>query len=139
MPSLLIIDNDSAFREEFLAFLAKCFPDLRVVVAGNCVQALREIRDNPPNVVFASIRLSDGNGLWLIRRIKTEHPEIACGVLSAFDQPEYIEAARASQADHFVCSGAIDREGLVAFVRGSLLRPIKDTRPESQWNRKAAR
>jgi len=61
-------------------------PDLAVVgEAGLVSEALREIAGLRPDVALLDVQLPDGNGIEVCRQIRSDHPEVACLMLSAFD------------------------------------------------------
>jgi len=61
-------------------------PDLAVVgEAGLVRDALREIPALLPDVALLDAHLPDGNGIEVCRQVRSEHPQVACLMLTAFD------------------------------------------------------
>ena len=120
MYCILVADKESIFRAVFATFLAKLFPNIMVSVVGNSAEALERIKADSPDVVFINVRLPDGNGLRLTKKIKNEYPDVACVVLSLYDYPEYSEAAISNQADYFISYAALKREEIVRFIESKL-------------------
>ncbi len=117
MYSILVVDEDSIFREVFVEFLSELFPWTAVVVAETGAKAVERINSNPTNLVFTNIRLCDCSGLQLTSKIKNMHPEIGCVILSLFDFSEYIDAATVNHADYFVCHAAVNMNGIAEFIK----------------------
>jgi two-component system response regulator DevR len=61
-------------------------PGLTVVgEAGLVTEALRQIPALRPHVALLDIQLPDGNGIEVCRQIRSDHPKVACLMLTAFD------------------------------------------------------
>jgi two-component system response regulator DevR len=61
-------------------------PDLTVVgEAGLVSDALRDIPALLPDVALLDAQLPDGNGIEVCRQIRSHHPEVACLMLTAFN------------------------------------------------------
>ena len=55
-----------------------------------------------PQIVLMDIRLPGESGLELAKKIKKNYPDTVVVMLTSYDLPEYRQAARQSNADHFV-------------------------------------
>jgi DNA-binding NarL/FixJ family response regulator len=102
---VLIVD-DHPLVSEGLRAAVDADPDLRVVaVASSLSEARRALERLHPRVAVIDIRLGDGSGLELI------DPDSATAsiLLSSFDTPQYIDAARRlGAAGFFLKSGPTD-------------------------------
>lgn len=112
----MIVDSNSAFRNEFVGWIAKSFRDLRLRVSNNGEEALSAIDSDPPMIVFANVRLSGSNGLCLIEKLKTRYPAISCVLLSYYDDPEYTDASKSVRVDLFVDCTEVNRDEVTAFI-----------------------
>jgi DNA-binding NarL/FixJ family response regulator len=68
----------------------------RIEVVGeaqDAAGALTLVADTGPDVVLVDIRLPDGNGIDVARRLVADHPATAVVILSAYDDDHYVEAA----------------------------------------------
>jgi DNA-binding NarL/FixJ family response regulator len=61
-------------------------PDLTVAgETGLVATAVREIPELQPSVALLDVQLPDGNGIEVCRQVRSDHPEVACLMLSGFD------------------------------------------------------
>lgn len=83
-----------------IAALIESQPDLEVVgQAATAAEALRAIGTSRPDVAVLDVRLEDGNGVEVCRDIRSNHPEIACLMLTSFPNDRTIlDAAMAGAA-----------------------------------------
>ncbi|MDK8190169.1 response regulator [Paenibacillus sp. UMB7766-LJ446] len=61
--------------------------------AGDGLSALRIVEELRPDIILTDIRMPGLNGLELIERLATIHPDIACIVFSGFNEFEYVRRA----------------------------------------------
>ncbi|MEM7092095.1 MAG: response regulator transcription factor [Actinomycetota bacterium] len=95
---LLLDDHEIVLRG--VADLLEGAEDLDVVaMATTGAEALRLAESARPDVAVLDIRLGDGNGIDVCRRIRTANPRIACVIFTAFqDDAALVEAADAGAA-----------------------------------------
>jgi DNA-binding NarL/FixJ family response regulator len=77
--------------------------------AGTVEQALGRIPPTRPDVAVLDVRLPDGDGVEVCRQIRSDHPEIACIMLTSFSDDEALLQA------------------IVAGASGYLLKQIRGT------------
>ncbi|MBW2330881.1 MAG: response regulator transcription factor [Deltaproteobacteria bacterium] len=65
------------------------------------------------------IRLPGESGLELTKRIKATHPEIAIIILTAYDLPEYREAAYDGGADAFIPKSSLKLPDIAVLIESS--------------------
>src|ERR1041384_1161426 len=82
MANLLIVDDELGMRK-FLTHLLQREGHL-VRVAGNGQQALGVIREPPPDLIIADIRMPDMNGVELLRAARELLPEVEVIMMTAF-------------------------------------------------------
>ena len=84
--------------------------DIEVVgEAGTAEEALMRISPTRPQVALLDVRLPDGNGVEVCRDIRSEHPEVACLMLTSFTDDEALFQA------------------VIAGASGYLLKQIRGT------------
>jgi two-component system response regulator DevR len=102
--------------------------DIEVVgEAGTAEEALYRIPATSPQVAVLDVRLPDGNGVEVCREIRSQHPEVACLMLTSFSDDEALFDAIMAGAAGYVLK-QIKGSDLVESVRrvaagGSLLDP----------------
>jgi YesN/AraC family two-component response regulator len=93
---------------------------LDISEAPNAEEALRKINGFTPDLIFVDIRLPGESGLDFTRKIKSTHPNIPVIILTSYDLPEYREAAKKYQANHFLSKGTTTKENILDLVTSIL-------------------
>jgi DNA-binding NarL/FixJ family response regulator len=106
MSSVLIVEDNTRFREKLRDSLASRFPTVIFREAGNGKQAFQEIDSSKPVFICMDIGLGDNNGLELTKEIKNLYPEISIMILTNYDYSEYRDAAFQNGADFFLVKGS---------------------------------
>jgi RNA polymerase sigma factor (sigma-70 family) len=69
--------------------LLEAEPDIEVVgEAGTCAQALARVPALRPDVAVLDVRLPDGDGVTVCRELRDGMPEVACLMLTSFDDDD---------------------------------------------------
>jgi DNA-binding NarL/FixJ family response regulator len=127
---VLIADDHEVVRSGMASLLKGT--ELEVVAgAASGEEAVKLTDKHQPDVVILDIRMTDGDGLTALSRIKANHPDLPVLMLSTYDNPTYVARAVALGAAGYVLKGA-SREELVAAVR-------KAASGESAWSREEMR
>lgn len=93
---ILIVDDHTVVREGLVRVLGGANPDWQVDEASSGFQALEWLRRHPADVVIADLSMPGMSGLELIRRVRSEFPQVRVLVLSMHAEEQY--ALRAFQA-----------------------------------------
>ena len=102
MIRVFLVDDHELVRRG-IADIVDAERDLEVVgECGTAGQALGRVGATRPDVVALDVRLPDGSGVDVCRAIRSEYPEIACLMLTAFDDDEASEAAVLAGASGYV-------------------------------------
>ena len=117
MAKTLIVEDNPFFRRVLKETLLSRFPKMDISEAGNAADALKEVETFTPDVIFVDIRLPGENGLELTRKIRSRDPDVPIIILTSYDLPEYREAAKEYQANHFLSKGSIHRENILTLVQ----------------------
>ncbi|MER7706040.1 response regulator transcription factor [Kitasatospora sp. NPDC097605] len=92
-------------------------PDLEVVgEAGTAEQALVRIPALRPDVAVLDVRLGDGDGVAVCRELRSRMPDLACLMLTSFDDEEALLDAVMAGAAGYVLK-QISGTDLIAAVR----------------------
>jgi len=84
--------------------------------AASGAAALKLVLKHRPDVVLLDVRMTDGDGLAALGRIKLERPEIPVVMFSGFDNPTYIARAVALGAAGYVLKGS-SKDKLLDTIR----------------------
>lgn len=123
---LLIVDDHEVVRNGLRAIVAGT--DITVVGEAATVEdAIRLAGELQPDVVLLDVRLSDGDGLNVLSRLRTEHPRLPVLVFSNYDNPTYVARAVALQAAGYLLK-TVSRAVLLEAIR-------KVATGESAWTR----
>src|SRR3954447_21078435 len=92
-------------------------PDITVVgEAANVAQALVRVPALRPDVAVLDVRLPDGDGVTLCRELRSSMPELACLMLTSFDDEEALLDSIMAGASGYVLK-QIQGSDLVSAVR----------------------
>lgn len=116
MYRTLIVEDNTDFRQS-LNFMLSChFPSMVIAEAGNGKDAMKQVDNFEPNLVFMDIKLPDGNGLNLTKTIKSDHADTTVIIMTAYDFPEYRQAATEAGASYFIPKGSLGEESVLSLV-----------------------
>ncbi|MFB3886410.1 MAG: response regulator transcription factor [Thermodesulfobacteriota bacterium] len=122
MFKTLIVEDNQTFRETFRDYLKGNFSSMIVEEASNGKEAMEKIETLIPDLVFIDIRLPNGSGLELTRKIKATHPDAIIVILTSYDLPEYRDAAARYGANHFLVKGSARLEEIIGLVKSFIAR-----------------
>jgi DNA-binding NarL/FixJ family response regulator len=120
MERILIVDDNAFFLQFLKETLHSRFPSIDILEAANGEEALQKIETLLPNLIFMDIKLPGESGLELTKKIKSKHPNIIIIILTAYDIPEYREAAYQYNANYFLTKGSASKENILALVESIL-------------------
>jgi DNA-binding NarL/FixJ family response regulator len=102
MLKTLIVEDNRLFRMQFGDFLRILWPDIIIDEDWDGSHAIEMVVKSMHDIVFMDISLPGTNGLKLTKEIKSIHPRLPVVIVTSHDHPEYIEAAKAVGANHFI-------------------------------------
>jgi DNA-binding NarL/FixJ family response regulator len=113
---VFLVDDHEIVRRG-IAQLIDAEHDLEVVgEAGSFHEAGRRIEATLPDVAVLDVRLPDGNGIDLCRDIRSAHPDVACLILTAYDDDDALRSAVLAGASGYVLKDIRSR-ALIDAVR----------------------
>ena len=116
MIRVFLVDDHEIVRRG-IAELIDGEQDLEVVgESGTVAQTMGRVAATLPDVVVLDVRLPDGSGIDLCRSIRSAHPEVACIMLTAYDDDDASYAAVLAGAAGYVLKD-IRGHNLVAGIR----------------------
>ena len=120
---VLVVDDHPIVRKGYIQLLAN-EADLEVCgEAEDISQALRIAREAEPDLAIVDLALKAGNGLEVIKALKSHNPEIKMLAASALDESLFAERALRAGAQGFI-SKQEAIENLVAAIRSVLSENI---------------
>lgn len=121
---VFLVDDHEIVRRG-IAGLVDAQPDLQVVgEAATAAQARARIPAVLPDIVILDVRLPDGSGIDLCRRLRQELPAIRCLILTAYDDEDALRAAIIAGAAGYVIKdirGSSLLDDVRAVARGANL------------------
>ncbi|MFD8596776.1 response regulator [Kitasatospora sp. NPDC059646] len=130
--TVFLLDDHELLRRG-VKDLLEAEPDLRVVgEAGTCAQALARVPALRPQVALLDVRLPDGDGVSVCRDLRDRMPDLACLMLTSFDDDDALLDAIMAGAAGYVLK-QVKGADLVAAVRAvasgqSMLDPATTSR-----------
>jgi len=116
MFKALIVEDHEIFRQSLNLILRSRFPLMSLAEAGTGKIALEQIEDFGPDLVFMDINLPDDNGFTLTRTIKAGHADTTVFIITAYDLPEYRQAALEAGASQFIPKSSLSENDVLKLV-----------------------
>jgi len=116
----LIVEDSVFYRQLLKDALHSQFPTIDIFEAPTGKEAFQKVESLNPDLILMDIKLPDESGLELTKKIKTKYPNIILIILTAYDIPEYREAAYSYKADYFLSKGTTSKENILTLV-GSIV------------------
>ena len=103
VPIRVFLLDDHEVVREGVRHLLEASGRIKVVgEAGTCGEAITRIPATMPQVAILDVQLPDGTGVEVCRDVRTEHPEIACVMLTSFSNDDALFQAVLAGAAGFV-------------------------------------
>ncbi len=97
-PKALVVDDEPDIRELLEITLGRM--DVEAVCAENLERAFQMLERAEPDLCLTDMRLPDGNGIDLVRRMSQQHPDVPVAVITAHgDVSSAVEALKAGAFD----------------------------------------
>ncbi|WP_164234377.1 response regulator transcription factor [Microbacterium hydrocarbonoxydans] len=114
MYRIFLVDDHEVVRRG-IADLIETQADLTVVgEAATCAEGFAGVARTLPDVAIVDGRLPDGSGIDLSRRIRQQHPGVACLILTAFDDDDALMSAILGDAAGYLLKSVRTAEILTA-------------------------
>lgn len=141
MIRVFLVDDHEIVRRG-IADLLGTQPDMEIAgEAGTARQARGRIEATQPDVAVLDVRLPDGSGIDVCREIRSRLPQVACLILTAYDDDAAVNAAVLAGAAGYVLKD-VGGSRLVEAVRTvatgrSLISPALAQRAAGRIRRRA--
>jgi len=120
MIRTLIVEDSSFYRQLLKEALNSRFPSMDILEAMEGKEVLEKVETHHPDLILMDIKLPGESGLDLTKKIRERHPDIIVIVLTAYDIPEYREAAYQYKANYFLSKGSASKESILTLVESIL-------------------
>jgi len=114
---VLVVDDDESLR--WITQLQLEEAGYAVLTAADADEALAQVEEANPSLVITDLKMPGMSGLELLKRIRTEHPEVFVVVITAFGTVQTaVEAMKAGAYDYI--TKPIDFDELILTVNRAL-------------------
>lgn len=100
IKNILVIDDEKDLRE--LLYDTLNSHGYKVVCTSSRKEAIKSIKTNLPDAVFLDLKLSDGDGMRVLPRVKELSPNTVVNIISAYGSEETKEKAMKLGAHKFL-------------------------------------
>lgn len=135
---VLIADDSNEFRERLKSLIGQLGAIEIVGEAGDVGEAIEQVKSLSPDVVILDIRMPGGNGIDVLRQIRTERYSPLVIMLTSYPRAQYKKRCLEAGADFFF-DKAEDFEKVVEVLGAGLrqeTRHVEDgsaRREVEQW------
>lgn len=123
---VMLVEDNVSFRRVLKAILNAQLPSVRVSEADGQRKALAVFKKDVPDLMLVDLKLADGGGLPLTRKVKLFSPNTLVVVVTNHDSPEYEEAAYQSGADGFISKRSASPGDIVRLVKSIVNETLQD-------------
>ncbi|GAA5035164.1 response regulator [Microbacterium fluvii] len=102
MTRVFVVDEHEIVRRGLVQLIGSAAGLEVVGEAATTREALRRIEATSPDVAVLDVRLPDGSGIDLCRTVRSRRPEIACLMLTAYDDDAALRSAALAGASGYV-------------------------------------
>lgn len=128
-PSLLVLDDDEAFRRRLARAMER--RGFEPVMAESVAEGLSVVRRQPPAYAVVDLRLEDGNGLDVVEALREARPESRIVVLTGYGAIATAVAAVKIGATDYLAKPADADDVEAALLAGDSLKPPPPENPMS--------
>jgi DNA-binding NarL/FixJ family response regulator len=117
MASILIADSNNLFREKMKQIITDHYDLTLTSEACSAGDVLKELNQHAFDVIILDTELSDGNGLDVLKKIKTRTPGIPVLIISMFPDEQYEESVFREGAHGYVSKANLSNELITALQK----------------------
>ncbi|MEO8430343.1 MAG: sigma-54 dependent transcriptional regulator [Acidobacteriota bacterium] len=111
-PRLLIVDDESSIRDMLAIFFHK--RGFEVITASSFAEGTAGAARSNPDLILSDIKMPDGNGLDLLRKVKAESPKTPVIMITAHTSTQdAIEAMKAGAVDYIAKPFNVEELGML--------------------------
>jgi len=110
----LIVEDNRLNRDTLKGLFTRHYSSMIVEEAADGKEAMQKLESFQPDLILMDIRLPDGSGLELTKKIREANHDTKILILTGHHYPEYKEVAAQYGADGFLVKGGSSKEILAA-------------------------
>ena len=114
---VMLVDDHAMVRAGIRRFLEKAENIQVIAEAGSVQEAQRLLTHQQPDVVLIDIKLPDASGIELVRRLRSQFPQLRMMMVTAYDDEPYIKAALQAGANGYLLKSAAPVDVIAAVQR----------------------
>lgn len=133
---ILITDDHALFREGVRQFLISQDAKIQVLEASNAAGALQLLASHAEvRLLLLDLAMPDNNGLTLLKRVRTDYPQLIVVMLSASESPADIRTALDLGASGYIPKSAVRNlvwHAIQVVLAGGIYLPAAAIQPIPQ-------
>lgn len=98
--SILCVEDEDGIRKRVINTLKYYFDDIYEAPCGD--DGYRVYKENKPDIIFTDIQMNDGDGIELVKKIRSEDRFTKIIVLTAYSNEEYLFSLINLNIDHYI-------------------------------------
>jgi CheY-like chemotaxis protein len=116
-PNILIVEDDPALNDAYKTILSSAGYSVRVAFNGE--EALDEVKDQEPDIIFLDLRMPvmDGIGFLKAYQPKVNHEDVQIVVFSNYDMQREVDDAYELGAQRYVLKAWASPKELIKIVQ----------------------
>lgn len=120
--SLLVLDDDAAFRPRFGRALEQ--RGFEVTVVGSVQEAITAVTAHPPAFAVLDMRLEDGSGLKVVEAVRNARPDARIIMLTGYGNiATAVQAVKAGAVDYLSKPADADDVVRALLAKGAVAAP----------------
>lgn len=117
---VLVADDHPLFRTALQTAVRRAEPAAEVFEAGTVAEALATLKAHRVDLALLDLAMSDAQAMSGLMALRASHPDVPVIVVSAHEDTQTIQRARACGAAHYVSKSA-PLDHVVQAIRGVLM------------------
>jgi len=98
---VLVVDDSALLRERLISMISELPGVTAIGQAQDAREALNSVQKLIPDVVILDIRLSDGNGIEVLQKMKKDNSAAVTIMFTNYPYPQYRKKCQEAGADFF--------------------------------------
>ena len=112
--TVLVADDHAVVRGGIRHILSGAYPDALFLECIDSAEVLKKVHETPCNVIIMDISMPGGNGLEVLRELKSAQPTVPVIMLTMFKEDDYALRAFELGASGYLQKGAANEELITA-------------------------